>query len=883
MIKHFIIILLFPIFSSLFAQPLTGVVQDTLMQPLENANVIARPLSESASLKFAIADHKGRYKLELDRAVAYEIKVSYIGYQENVLNFEAGSQLTQHDFTLVSTGIALNEVVINHKYEPVIVKKDTLIYDVKAFTNGTERKLKEQLEKLPGVEVDENGGVTVQGKKVTKFMVESKSFFGGGTKLGVENIPADAVDKVEVIDHFNEVGFLKEVSDSEDLAMNIKLKEDKKKFVFGDVEAGKGNDDFYQAHAALFYYTPKTNVSFIGDLNNTGKEIFTFEDLMRFDGGVSSFISGRPSLTNLYAFTDENKDVVDNRTQFAALNFSREIKSNLEVSGFGLFSKIFNRGLSEGKIDYLQADVQEIRTQENTNQDVLALGNVKLNYTPSKLSKVFYNVQHQTSNNDFVRTLQTLSQAQQSTFETLSQADNQSLKQFVEWHKQFNRKHTFTFVVNQAFEATKPENHWFTNQPFLAGLIPIQEDSVYQIDQIKNVRGLNIDALFKHYWVLNNFNHVYFHLGNNFGTTTFETQEQQVLSDGSINDFAAAGFGNNLDYRLNDAFVGLEYKFKIGNWTNKPGIFAHYYSLKNNQTLSETTLNRFLWQPQFESEYEFNKSESLKATYRLANRFPEASRMIENFTLQSYNSVFRGNALLENERYHAVALRYNKTSMYRGLMLFANASYNRKVNTIRNTVQISGINQFTTPELTDNPETNYRLNANISQKIYRFSVRLNTSLSWFDYLQEVNGIENKNTRNSQNIGLELRTAYKKWPFVKIGFQKGFSQFEGITSAQLQNEQISAGFSHEIIKNISLKLDYDAFTNENANNQNTFFELGSGSLNYQKKNSPFGFELSVYNIFDTQFKNENSFSDFLISEETTFILPRIIMATVRYKL
>jgi hypothetical protein len=800
-----------------------------------------------------------------------------------VLNFEAGSQLINHDFILKSSGIELTEVVINYKYEPLIIKKDTLIYDVKAFTNGTERKLKEQLEKLPGVEVDENGGVTVQGKKVTKFMVESKSFFGGGTKLGVENIPADAVDKVEIIDNFNEVGFLKEVSGSDELAMNIKLKEDKKKFVFGDVEAGIGNDEFYQAHAALFYYTPKTNLSFIGDINNTGKSVFTFQDLMRFDGGVSSFISGRQSLTNLYGFASDNKDVVDNLTQFGALNFSHELNSKIEVSGFGLFSKIFTSGQSNGRVDYLQSDIQENKSDVDSQKDVLALGNVKLNYTPSKLSKLFYNVQFQTTNNNFNSTLETLSQTQQNTFETLRKADNQSLKQFIEFHKKFNRNHTTTFVVNQAYETSKPENNWLTNQPFLAGLIPIQEDSDYQINQVKNIRGLSIDALLKHYWILNNFNHIYFVFGNNHGTTKLETKEQQILTDGTINNFETAGFGNELDYRLNDAFAGIEYKFKIGNWTNKPGIYAHYYSLKNDQPQSETTLNKFLWQPQFDSEYEFNKSESLKATYRLANRFPDANKMTENFTLQSYNSVFRGNALLENERYHSANLRYNKMSMYRGSMLFVNARYNRKINTIRNTVEISGINQFTTPELTDNPETNYSLNANISQKIYRFSIRLNTTLSWFDYIQEVNGIENNNNRRNQNIGLELRTAYKKWPFVKIGYTKGFSQFQGITNSQFQTDQFNAGFDYEIIKNIRLKLEYDAFTNQNTNNQDTFFDIGTTQINYQKKDSPFGFEISVYNVFDTQFKNENSFSDFLISEQTTQILPRIIMATVRYKL
>ena len=94
------------------------------------------------------------------------------------------------------------------------------------------------------------------------MLVEGKSFFGGGSKLAVENIPADALDKIEVIDHFNQVGFMKKVSDSDELAMNVKLKKDKKKFIFGDIEAGAeiANDNgYYLAHAGLFYYSPKTN------------------------------------------------------------------------------------------------------------------------------------------------------------------------------------------------------------------------------------------------------------------------------------------------------------------------------------------------------------------------------------------------------------------------------------------------------------------------------------------------------------------------------------------------------------------------------------------------------------------------------------------------
>ena len=103
----------------------------------------------------------------------------------------------------------------------------------------------------------------VRGKKVTRVLVENKTFFTGNSKLAVNNIPADAVDKVEVLDNYNEVAMLKGLQDSEDMAMNILLKEDKKKFVFGDIEVGAGIKDRYLLHPNLFYYSPDTNINFI--------------------------------------------------------------------------------------------------------------------------------------------------------------------------------------------------------------------------------------------------------------------------------------------------------------------------------------------------------------------------------------------------------------------------------------------------------------------------------------------------------------------------------------------------------------------------------------------------------------------------------------------
>ena len=163
------IIFLFLFFTSIsFSQSkvIIGVVSDTLNNPLESANLIALPKNNpTAQLKFCITDKKGRFKLELEPNVGYEITASYIGFTDQILNVAPNAAPDAHNFKLKATGENLKEIIIKNDFKPIEVKKDTLTFDVKSFANGNERKMKEILQKLPGVEVDKNGNVTVQGKK----------------------------------------------------------------------------------------------------------------------------------------------------------------------------------------------------------------------------------------------------------------------------------------------------------------------------------------------------------------------------------------------------------------------------------------------------------------------------------------------------------------------------------------------------------------------------------------------------------------------------------------------------------------------------------------------------------------------------------------------
>ena len=881
------IVLLFLFTLGVAAQnyTLTGVVSDTLNQPLENANVIARPQQKEAQMRFAIADHLGRYKIDLDAKVSYELRVSYIGYKDAVYNAPINNTDSEHTFILKQNEEQLNEIIINYDYQPVIVKKDTLIYLADAFASGNERKLKELLNKMPNVEVDKKGNVLVQGKKVTTLMVDYQTFFGGGTKLAVENIPADAIEKVEVIDHFNKVGFLKEVSDSDELAMNIVLKKDKKNFVFGDIDVAKGENPFYKAHAALFYYSPKSKVNTILDANTIGKSVFSFQDLMRFSGGASVFLTNnnRPSFTNLWQFADDNTQVATNKNEFAAFNIGQYLTDKTQVDVYGIFAKTRNTSLYNAQRTFIQntGNSTEVKNQTSANRDLLGIGNIKLEHTPNKLEKWYYNAQYQATDNVANSNLNSIQNTQLFQFLNQNDEQNQSFKQYIEWHKKYNKTHTTTFVVQHNYDVSNPNVLWQTNQPFLTDFIPLQNDAFYRISKIKKTKSNVIDAFLKHYWVLNNYNHIYTYLGNNYQLNHWQTEEFQTLSNGSLNNFNTSGFGNQLRYGLQDAYFGVEYKFKIGKLISKPALYMHRYSISLRQD-ENAQYNKNYLEPKLTTTYEFNSAEDIEFNYNRTNNFPSAAAFSNRYTLLNYNSVFKGNSMLANERFDNFNLKYKKNSSYRGLMLFANSRFTHKSRTNQSISELEGVNQYQTQISTQNPETSFSTMVSLTKKIkrFRFSVDVNTRNSSF--FQFLNNEQRKVKNENQNAGFKVSTASKSLPDISIKYSKGFNKQTGFSKSGFTTDKVTVDTDIDFLKHFVFASEYEYQRNSSNGNINQFHILNS-NLSYQKENKPWRYELIVQNLFNNQFIQNNTLSAFVISNDQTAILPRVILLGLSYKL
>ena len=196
----FTTVLLFVV-SITFAQvKVEGFVKDSIGTPLELANVIAINKATKMLDSYGITNDQGKYKLNLKSNTDYTIQVSYIGMKTTKLELLTKEENIDIDFSMENDN-SLAEVELTYEM-PVSIKGDTLTYDADSFKTGTERKLEDVLKNLPGVDINDDGEVEVEGKVVSKVMVDGKDFFDGDSKLATKNIPSNAVDKVQVLKNY---------------------------------------------------------------------------------------------------------------------------------------------------------------------------------------------------------------------------------------------------------------------------------------------------------------------------------------------------------------------------------------------------------------------------------------------------------------------------------------------------------------------------------------------------------------------------------------------------------------------------------------------------------------------------------------------------------
>jgi hypothetical protein len=897
-----IILFVFLIISCLsFSQNIKveGVIlEKSNSQPLEMANIMAVNQVTKAMDAYAITNDKGKFVLNLKANTNYSIKVSYIGMQNKELNLETKTQNIIQNIALEEGGIALDGVEIVREM-PVSIKGDTIVYNADSFKSGTERKLEDILKKLPGVTVNEDGEVEVEGKKVTKLMVEGKDFFDGDTKLGVKNIPADAIDKVQVLRNYNENSILKGVENNQDnLAMNIKLKSGKKNFWFGDVTAGGGfsdKADRYIINPKLFYYNPKYSINVITNFNNIGELPLTAQDYFKFTGGFRSLGSKGGSNFNISSnglgiSLLRNNRAKEIETKFGATNFSYNVSKAWTLSGFGIVSDATNELQTKSRSTILATGDTQNTDENSLQKTTLGLFKFSSSYKPSTKLQIDYDVLGRFSKQDEASNL--FRQAITSSGTTNENIATEKSQQPISVNQNFglfftkNEKNVFAIEMQHLYQNEDPfYNANLQSQPFnFTGYNTLQDRN--DINQNKFVQTNKLDAKIDYYYMLTDKSNVNITFGNVYSHQNFNSSIFQILDNGTINNLNATENTNNVAYNFNDVYVGFHYKILTGKFTFTPGFSVHNFNLNNQQLGNDykQSFGRLL--PDFLAIYQIKKSENLTYNFAYTNNFTDINQLAEGFVFSNYNSLFRGNRQLENSISQVHTLRYFKYNMFNFENIFANLTYSRQIEAIKTNANFEGINQSSVPFNSPFADESISANANYGRsflKNYKANARVGFLRNLFN--NQLAGVNNISKSYTQNYTVSASTNYKKLPNLEVGYNITVNEYNnanGIT--KFFTERPFAKLDYFFLKSWSFVSEYEFYhyysKDKTINNEYDFL---SASIIYQKKDSKWEYKAGVTNLLNTTSLNDDSFSQFSTRTSQYTVQPRYIIFSLKYNL
>ncbi len=896
---------------------LRGQIKDSVGDPLELANIIATIKATGEIESYAITNFEGRYQLDLPTGNTYTLKASFLGLQPSEFDLTVPEDSDDFERIITLNPLASELDAVELVYEmPVTVRGDTIVYNADSFTTGNERKLEDVMKQLPGVEVNDDGEIQIEGKTVSKVMVEGKDFFDGDSKLATQNIPADAVSKVEVLRNYNEVGQMRGLgNDQDNIAINIKLKDGKKNFWFGEVTGGLGFDsdekERYLLKPKLFYYSPDYSINIITDFNDIGEVPFTFRDYFNFTGGFRNFNRGggtsfNVSNSDLGFAVAQNNRVSSVETQFLAANFSWAASQKLDVSGFSILSDNRTSFVTNTIRNYIATEQTEIANSVDDQRTRLGMLKLSSVYKPNVNFQLDYDVLLKASN-------------QQENSSLVSTVDNNA-------NNIEEQKDNTPFSINQNINAyyTLDENNIFAGQmqhlyqdedPFyrlIQDSIPFrgiftqinpldptnsdadtfdplqQETGRYNVGQNQRVKTNKVDAKIDYYYVINNKSNVNITLGTTLSEQRFNSGIfQRLAAAGPQTNFQDDEFNNDVQFNFSDLFLGVHYKFKTGIFTFTPGATLHNYNVKSEQLGSTSSENQWLVLPDFNAIIELKKSENIRLNYAIQAQYTDVNNFAEGFVFNNYNRLFRGNRELENAFAHSYSVNYFSFNMFNYTNVSGSINYSRTTDAIKTNTLIQGISQVSTPiNLMSNfADETVSAFGRFSKNIKKFRIAFGGNVSWSKFNNIVNAQIRESVSWTQSYNTSLRTSFREWPNIELGYRATINDYDnaGVQSTFITHQPF-VNFDAVFLEDFTFETEWSYYNYSNTDNtiENTYTFLDA-SLFYRQEDSKWEYQLQATNLLDVDFINNDSFNENFNSTSQFRVLPRIVMFIVRYNL
>ena len=276
------------------------IISEGVKEPLPNATIQLFTLPDTVFKTGGASDLEGAFSISVE-AGNYLMRISYVGFhsQEKAVKITAKKTNNIGNIELSPDIIALKEALVTAEVPPVTMSEDTMVYNSAAFRVPAGSMLEELLKKYPGVEIAEDGTITVNGKTVNRILMKGKDFFGTDKNMALKNIPADVVDKVKFYDKESDFKRMTGIDDGEEeTVLDLQMKKGADKGWFGNTDVAYGSHKRYSAKNMTSHFTDNSQMSLILSANNIGDRGFR-------GGGGSGLVASKMGGFNFATRSDK--------------------------------------------------------------------------------------------------------------------------------------------------------------------------------------------------------------------------------------------------------------------------------------------------------------------------------------------------------------------------------------------------------------------------------------------------------------------------------------------------------------------------------------------------------------------------------------------------
>ena len=894
-----------------------GVVFDTIAkQPVPAATITVLQSKDSSLVTFTMTNGRGEFSLANVPYGDYRLLVTHVSYH-NVNKYfavnDANKNIDLANIEVSDKNKVLEEVVIMAEAPPVTLIGDTVQYNAGSFKTKPNAVVEDLLKRMPGIQVEKDGTVKAQGQEVKRVLVDGKEFFGNDPKIATKNLPADAVDKVQVYDKQSDMAQLTGFEDGQsEKTINLKLKKDKKKGVFGKVNAGGGTEGRYQGRFNVNSFKGARQMSVIGMGNNTNAEGFSFMDILSFSGGMNQLGGGGgggininiPSGDPLASSMGGGNNNSINTSWAGGANYNNIIGTKMEVQSnyfYNRYNPVTEQKLSRQYIlpDSTYFYNQDSRTDNLSNShrfnltyDYLIDSMNSLKFTPT--------LSLQNSNNHSTSAYETLSEqllrSNRGISDNFSASDGYNFNGTLLYRKKFKRRgRTFSLSLGTTLNNSDGNGELASVNEFynkLGNLV--KTDSINQRSVSESeVRGYNTRVVYTEPLFKRSL--LEFSISKNENRSVSDKITYDYNKGSGKHDILNPLLTNNYENIYGTKTAGIRLRTQKKKYNYSFGLTWQNADLEGTITsgIKDSVITKSFYNilPNARFQYNFTRFKNLQLDYRASTNQPSVTQLQPLPDISNPLNIKLGNPNLKQEFTHRINANYTGMNPFRNKSFFWFSSYSFTNNKIVNFDVVDSFGRkLTTPV---NVNGVYNLSNDISVgwplRFIKGTMNFNTGVGYSKTIQLINTNRNNIYNISFDPSVEVSKSFKDKIDLTLRGGVTFNKAKYSLQSSLNNNYLTQDYSidagWQLPKNFYLSTDFTyTISSKRSEGYNAKVPLWNASFSklFLKYNRG-EMKISVHDLLNENQAIVRTTNSNYIEDQSNRVLKRFYLLSFTYSL